>query len=57
MWQYRGFIALQWVMERLPRRLGYALAIVVARVFERLIRAHPDDWYAFKPILREAPAA
>lgn len=32
MWQYRGFIALQWVMERLPRRLGYALAIVVARV-------------------------
>ncbi len=32
MWQYRGFIVLQWVMERLPRRLGYALAIVVARV-------------------------
>ena len=32
MWQYRGFITLQWVMERLPRRLGYALAIVVARV-------------------------
>jgi lauroyl/myristoyl acyltransferase len=32
LWQYRGFSALQWVMERLPRRLGYALAIVVARV-------------------------
>src|SRR5947208_4334505 len=29
--QYRGFIALQWVMARLPRALAYALAIVVAR--------------------------
>src|SRR2546430_3990537 len=29
--QYRGFVALQWVMARLPRALAYALAIVVAR--------------------------
>lgn len=28
---YRGFRALQWVMERLPRGLAYALSIVVAR--------------------------
>lgn len=28
---YRGFRVLQWVMERLPRGLAYALAIVVAR--------------------------
>lgn len=38
MWQYRGFRALQWVMERLPRALAYALAIVVARVAYRLAR-------------------
>ena len=31
MWSYRGFRILQWVMERLPRALAYALAIVVAR--------------------------
>src|SRR5947208_11474979 len=39
--QYRGFIALQWVMARLPRALAYALAIVVARfafVFARKAR-------------------
>ena len=29
----------------------------LARVFERFIRAHPDHWYAFKPILRPAEAA
>ncbi len=38
MWQYRGFRALQWVMERLPRGLAYALAIVVARLAYRLAR-------------------
>ena len=26
----------------------------LARTFEKLIRAHPDQWYAFKPILRPA---
>lgn len=26
----------------------------LALVFERMIRAHPDQWYAFKPILRPA---
>src|SRR5579859_8003129 len=31
MWRYRGFRALQWVMERLPRPWAYALAIAVAR--------------------------
>ncbi len=30
--EYRGFLILQWVMQRLPRRLAYSLAIVVARV-------------------------
>jgi KDO2-lipid IV(A) lauroyltransferase len=29
--QYRAFISMQWLVERLPRRLGYALAILVAR--------------------------
>jgi phosphatidylinositol dimannoside acyltransferase len=28
----------------------------LAHIFERLIRAHPDNWYAFKPILRTAAA-
>ncbi|HEX6488604.1 MAG TPA: hypothetical protein VF137_07005 [Candidatus Dormibacteraeota bacterium] len=31
-----------------------ALTQKLALVFERLIRAHPTDWYAFKPILRPA---
>lgn len=31
-----------------------ALTQRLASVFERLIRAHPTDWYAFKPILRPA---
>ena len=31
MWQYRGFRILQRMIEALPRRLGYALAIMVAR--------------------------
>jgi KDO2-lipid IV(A) lauroyltransferase len=35
---FRGFITLQWVMERLPRGLAYALAIVVARVAYRFAR-------------------
>lgn len=38
--QYRGFRTLQWVMERLPRRLAYALAIVVAR-FAFLFAVNP----------------
>ena len=29
--QYRGFLVMQWLVERLPRRLGYALAVAVAR--------------------------
>ena len=36
---YRGFRVLQWVMERLPRRWAYALAIVVARFAFRLAPA------------------
>ena len=28
---YRGFLVMQWLVERLPRRLGYALAVAVAR--------------------------
>jgi phosphatidylinositol dimannoside acyltransferase len=38
---YRGFRIVQWITERLPRRLGYALAIVLARfafVFARKAR-------------------
>lgn len=35
---FRGFLILQWVMERLPRRLAYALAIVVARLAYRFAR-------------------
>lgn len=31
MFRFRAFRMLQWLMERLPRRLAYALAIVIAR--------------------------
>lgn len=40
--QYRAFRTMQWLVERLPRRLGYALAVLVARfayVFARRARA------------------
>jgi phosphatidylinositol dimannoside acyltransferase len=40
--QYRAFRTMQWLVERLPRRLGYALAVLVARfayVFARKARA------------------
>lgn len=40
--QYRAFRTMQWLVERLPRRLGYALAVLVARfayVFARGARA------------------
>jgi lauroyl/myristoyl acyltransferase len=40
--QYRAFKAMQWLVERLPRSLGYALAVMVARlayVFARKARA------------------
>lgn len=39
--QYRAFLTMQWLVERLPRRLGYALAVLVARfafVFARRAR-------------------
>ena len=39
---YRGFSTMQWLVERLPRPLGYALAVMVARfayVFARRARA------------------
>jgi lauroyl/myristoyl acyltransferase len=39
--QYRAFRTMQWLVERLPRRLGYALAVLVARfayVFARRAR-------------------
>ncbi len=29
--RFRGFRMMQWLVERLPRRLGYALAVLVAR--------------------------
>lgn len=35
---FRAFLILQWVMERLPRGLAYALAIVVARFAHRFAR-------------------
>src|SRR5918911_4583763 len=41
MLRFRAFRTVQWVMERLPRRLAYALAIVIARfafVFARRAR-------------------
>ena len=40
--QYRAFRTMQWLVERLPRRLGYALAVMMARfayVFARRARA------------------
>src|SRR2546430_2251088 len=39
--QYRAFRTMQWLVERLPRPLGYALAVLVARfayVFARTAR-------------------
>jgi lauroyl/myristoyl acyltransferase len=41
LFRFRAFRTIQWVMERLPRRLAYALAIVIARfafVFARRAR-------------------
>jgi lauroyl/myristoyl acyltransferase len=38
LWQYRGFRLLQWVMERLPRGLAYALAVLVARFAYLFVR-------------------
>ena len=35
---FRAFLVLQWVMERLPRGLAYALAIVVARFAHQFAR-------------------
>lgn len=35
---FRAFLLLQWIMERLPRGLAYALAIVVARVAHQVAR-------------------
>lgn len=32
MWQYRAFHLLQRTVERLPRRVGYAIAIAIARI-------------------------
>src|SRR5512142_568121 len=46
MWQFRGFLLLQSVMERLPRAWAYALAIVVARVaflFARTARRRLEE--------------
>jgi lauroyl/myristoyl acyltransferase len=40
--EYRAFRSMQWLVERLPRRLGYALAVMVARfafLFARRPRA------------------
>jgi phosphatidylinositol dimannoside acyltransferase len=44
--QYRGFKAMQWLAARLPRPLGYALAVMVARlayVFARKARARLEQ--------------
>jgi phosphatidylinositol dimannoside acyltransferase len=46
MLRFRAFRTVQWVMERLPRRLAYALAIVIARfayIFARRARSTLQD--------------
>ncbi len=52
---FRAFITLQWVMERLPRPLAYALAIVVARFAYRFARqARPRLEFNLRRALPEA---
>jgi lauroyl/myristoyl acyltransferase len=44
--RYRGFRAMQWVVERLPRRWGYAFAIMVGRfafLFARQARSALEE--------------
>lgn len=57
--RYHGHVEPELVPEVTGRRKHdiQVLTQRLARVFERLIRAHPDNWYAFKPILRGAEAA
>jgi len=58
LWQYRGFRALQWLMERLPRGLAYALAVLVARfafVLARTARRRLED--NLRQVLPEASPA
>lgn len=38
MWTYRAFISLQWVVERIPRRLAYALVIPLSKLALLLAR-------------------
>ena len=55
---FRAFLVLQWVMERLPRGLAYALAILVARFahhFARTARRRLD--FNLRRALPEASAA
>src|SRR5438270_13254007 len=55
---YRAFRALQWVMERLPRGLAYALAVLVARfafLFARTARRRLEE--NLRHVLGDAPEA
>jgi KDO2-lipid IV(A) lauroyltransferase len=56
--QFRAFRIMQWLVERLPRRLGYALAILVARgafLFAR--RARNELLLNLAIVLPELPPA
>ena len=54
--RYTGAVEPELTIEATGRRKEdiRALSQRLADVFERLIRAHPDQWYAFRPILRAA---
>ncbi len=53
---YHGHVDPELVPEVTGNRKHDVLALTqrLARVFERMIRAHPEHWYAFRPILRAA---
>lgn len=51
---YHGHVEPELIHEASGNRKADIKALTqrLARVFERFIRAHPDQWYAFKPILQ-----
>lgn len=52
---YRAFMTLQWVVERLPRRAAYALAIVIGRVaFLTAVKARRRLTFNLRRALPEA---
>lgn len=52
--RYHGHVEPELIFEASGNRKADIKALTqrLARVFEGMIRAHPDQWYAFKPVLQ-----